>query len=1036
MILHAVKLQESGKTEEAEALFRKVLKTKPDDFVSRYSLGVIAFQNNDYQTALGLFEESKGLNSRFAPLWYNTGITLGRLGRYHEAIDNFNQAISLDTNYADAITQRDALISVLQQVSNQSPVTVHSLEYSEKILKALELQGCGRLGEAENLFLEVLAVNSEDVPSLYSLGVLEQTKMNPEKALTYFERGLALKPDYAPLWYNRGVILHGQKQHDKAIESYDIALRLNPEYVEAMLNRGVVLVEAKRHKDALLNYEELLKIDPNNDKALCNRGAILTDFKLYDLAIQTYEHLLLVSPDFDDALGLLCFAKLHACDWNNLDTYYTRIFAGIRSGKRVCRSQALLAMSNDPYEHLLCAQIFASHSYPQLAPLWNGEIYEHKKIKIAYVSPDFREHPVGHLTAGIFEAHDKDRFEIVAISLGIDDNSRLRKRMVAAFDEFIDARQMSSHSIAKMLRSMEVDILVDLAGYTADSRPDIFSYRPAPIQVNFLGYSSTMGVNYIDYIIADRFVIPEGARNSYSEKVVYMPDSYLPTDSSVRIAEQTPQREEFGLPSRGVVFCSFNHDYKINPPVFDVWMRLLRQIPNSVLWLMKLNESAERNLRKEAEIRGVDAGRLIFATRVPSIEDHLARYRLADLFLDTTPYNAHTTTSDALRAGLPVVTCMGRAFAGRVAASLLNAVGLSELVTNSLEEYENLALRLAQAPDELADIRDKLRKNLLTSPLYDTEKYCRNIETAYQTMWELYQRGEAPQHFSLQSRSISENHREMKKDKLVILIPVYKATLDHWEQFSIDHLIGKTAGRKLVFIAPEGLDRTYYNQRYNDIEFIVFEDRFFGSIIGYNHLLLDTEFYQTFAEYDYMLIHQTDALLFHDNLDYWMERRFDYIGAPWPNGVEVSLVIGRFCAGNGLNLKAYVGNGGFSLRSTKGAIAVLNEFEEIRDYWLKGGSSEDLFFAFMGMVSDRFAIPNQMVASRFSLELNAEGYFKINNDVIPTGCHAWWKHDLEFWKKIITRIGTGLHEHFTDDSTASAGTPNHQGTAIPSTSAA
>lgn len=245
----------------------------------------------------------------------------------------------------------------------------------------------------------------------------------------------------------------------------------------------------------------------------------------------------------------------------------------------------------------------------------------------------------------------------------------------------------------------------------------------------------------------------------------------------------------------------------------------------------------------------------------------------------------------------------------------------------------------------------------------------------------------------------------MMNHNLVILIPVYRETLNLLEQFSIDYLIARIAGRKLVFIAPESLNRTYYSERYSGIEFILFEDRFFKSIIGYNHLLLDADFYRTFSGYDYMLIHQTDALMFHDNLDYWMERRFDYIGAPWPNGVEINLKVGRFSAGNGVNLKAYVGNGGFSLRSIRGTIALLNEFEDIKEYWIMCGSSEDLFFAFMGMVSDRFTVPNQMVASRFSLELNAEDYSRINNDGIPTGCHAWWKHGLEFWKKVIARIG-------------------------------
>lgn len=749
-VLQAVKLQEKGKNAEAEAIFRRVIETHPDDFASLYSLGVIAFRKNDYPTALVMFEEAKKRNSGFAPLWFNAGVVLARLGRIDEAIARFDQAIKLDPTYDAAIKQRDNLSAALWQRGGLPvPGGDRGAGYADKLRQAVELQGLGKLDEAELLFLEILGADNNDVPSLYSLGALEQTRNNPDKALSYFERGVRIRPDYAPLWYSRGVILQSQKQHDEAIESYDKALSLNPEYIEAMINRGAVLVEVKRHKEALVNYEELLKVDPHNCKALCNRGIILTDFKLYDLAIQTYERLLQVSPDFDYALGLLCFAKLHACNWEQLDTYYPQLLAGIRAGKRVCKSQALLAISNEPHDHLLCSQIFARHYYPRQEPMWKGERYEHGKIRIAYVSPDFREHPVGHLTAGIFERHDKERFETIAISLGIDDNSRLRERMVAAFDRFIDVRQMSSRSVAEMLRSMEVDIAVDLAGYTADSRTDIFAYRPVPVQVNYLGYSSTMGVDYMDYIIADRFVIPENLRDCYSEKVVYMPDSYLPTDSSVHIAAQTPPREQFGLPAEGIVFCSFNHDYKINPPVFDVWMRLLRQVPGSVLWLMKLNESAERNLRKEAGRRGVDGDRVIFATRVPSIEDHLARYRLADLFLDTSPYNAHTTTSDVLRAGLPVLTCVGKAFAGRVAGGLLHAVGLPELVTNSLEEYEKLALRLAQAPDELAGIRKKLRENLSTSPLYDTGTYCRNLEAAYTAMWELCRHGEVPRHFSV-----------------------------------------------------------------------------------------------------------------------------------------------------------------------------------------------------------------------------------------------------------------------------------------------
>jgi len=321
--------------------------------------------------------------------------------------------------------------------------------------------------------------------------------------------------------------------------------------------------------------------------------------------------------------------------------------------------------------------------------------------------------------------------------------------MRAAFDKFIDVRHLRSKDIAEMILAMEIDILIDLAGFTADSRTDIFAYRPAPLQVNYLGYSSTMGVDFIDYIIADKFIIPDEYRNCYSEKIVYMPDTYLPTDVSIQIAPTTPPREFYGLPAEGFIFCSFNHDYKITPAVFEVWMRLLKKVEGSVLWLMKLNESAEKNLLKEAENRGVDPGRIIFATRVANIEDHLARYRMADLFLDTTPCNAHSTASDVLRVGLPMVTCTRKAFAGRVAGSLLTLLGLPELVTHNIDEYEALALKLALNPDLLREYRTRLENNAPNSVIHNTAAYCSNLEKAYEKMWKKHLNGKSPADFAV-----------------------------------------------------------------------------------------------------------------------------------------------------------------------------------------------------------------------------------------------------------------------------------------------
>lgn len=721
---------------------------QPQDFVSLYTSGVEAFNKNEFSTALSLFESALQQNSGFAQLWYNLGLCCGKLGRFQESLTHLNQALVLKPDYSEAKILRDGIAESLQARIQQhaaKPVA----DISEKLKAGLELQNAGKLDEAENIFHEILTDNPNDVPSLFSLGGIEHNRKNPEKAVTYFERAIALNPNFSPLWYNLGIVQQSLKKFDQALASFDKALSLDPMNVEVMTNRGGLLAEMKRHKDALLNYEELLKIDPNNQKALCNRGILLTDVKFHDLAIHTFDRLYQLNPDYEFAAGLLCFAKMHACQWDNLEELGKAIVQGVKDGKKVSQTLPLTAISADPQIHLLGARIFGKHYCQTQQPMWCGEVYKHKKIRVAYVSPDLREHPVGHLTTSLFENHDKSRFEIYAMSLGFDDQSQIQKRMKAAFDQFIEVRHLRSKEIAAMIKSMEIDILVDMAGYTADSRTDIFAYRPAPVQINYLGYSSTMGLDFIDYIIADRYIIPEDSRQFYSEKVVYLPDTYLPTDAKVQIAETTPPREHYGLPPAGFIFCSFNHDYKINPAMFDVWMRLLQHKPGSVLWLMKLNESAERNLRQEAARRGVDPARIVFATRVDRIEDHLARYKMADLFLDTSPCNAHSTASDVLRAGLPIVTFRRQAFAGRVAASLLNLLGLPELVTDSLAAYEKLAMQLADDHELLQSFKTKLLNNLVTSKLYDTAAYCRNLEKAYELVWQRCQRGEAPDHISV-----------------------------------------------------------------------------------------------------------------------------------------------------------------------------------------------------------------------------------------------------------------------------------------------
>jgi predicted O-linked N-acetylglucosamine transferase (SPINDLY family) len=603
--------------------------------------------------------------------------------------------------------------------------------------QAIEFQNQGRVTEAEVLFKNILELDSSNAPALYSLAVLALNSGRLSEAFQYSHAGLGVASStFAPLHFVHGSILQAMGRKEDALRSYDDALSIDPDFVAVLLNSGVLLRSMFRHKEALDRFNRILAIDPVHVGALANCGIILTEFKQSELAILMFERLYKINPDFEYGLGLLFYERMHICDWSDFESITSKIIAGVQAGKRVCKSLAFMSVSSSASDHILATRIFAQGYCPKNAKsFWQGERYRHQKIRIAYVSPDFREHPVGHLMAGIFELHDKSRFETIAISLGIDDKSRLRSRMIKAFDQFVDVREMGSEQIAKMMRDMEIDIAVDLGGYTSDTRTDVFSYRPAPVQVNYLGYPGTMGTDYFDYILADRYIIPHEHQSFYSEKVVYLPDTYLPTDNSVSISSQTPTRRECGLPETGIVFCAFSHDYKISPPMFSVWMRLLTQVPDSVLWLMSRGETSQKNLRKEAESRGIDPSRLVFAGRVPLVEDHMARYRQADLFLDTHPYNAHTTAADALMAGLPVITYMGNSFPSRVAGSLLHAVGMPELVAHTLEEYEALALRVAQSASELADIKRRIAANKTSCSLFDTAEFCRNLEATYIAMW-------------------------------------------------------------------------------------------------------------------------------------------------------------------------------------------------------------------------------------------------------------------------------------------------------------
>jgi predicted O-linked N-acetylglucosamine transferase (SPINDLY family)/nucleoside-diphosphate-sugar epimerase len=620
-------------------------------------------------------------------------------------------------------------------------------------IQAIELQSTNP-PLAKKIFHQLLESNPNDLIALYSLAVMAINSGEAELGVTYAEKLVKGNPNYGPSQLVLASALHKSGKHERALNSYNRALELTPDSLDVLINRGTLLREMGRHKDALESMQQAISVDPNCEHGLCNYGILLSEFKLHTQAIAAFQRLEAINPRYPFIAGLHGFERLHICDWTNFAATQASVVRNTRAMEKSCKALAFMAYS-DSAEYLLKSSIIlGQHLFPERPESpWTRKSHTHDRIRIAYVSPDFRQHPVGHLMAGVIEHHDRNKFEVIGISLGVNDESETRIRFEKGFDRFVDVRTQSSDAIVSTMRELEVDIAIDLAGYTADSRTEVFAKRCAPIQVNYLGYAGSMGRSYYDYIIADKHVIPESHKCFYTEKVIWLPNSYMPTDDSISVSKETPTRKDAGLPDTGFVFCSFNHDYKITPPLFDTWMRILKRVDDSVLWLMTRNPETPANLRREAHVRGIDGERLLFASRVPRVEDHLARYRLAGLFLDTTPYNAHTTAADALMAGLPVLTCMGSGFPSRVAGSLVTTAGLTELITHNLRDYEELAVQLAFDADRLNTLTEKLRNGHHKLPLFNTANFTRGIESAYGTLWNRQKVGLPPEAFEIANNS-------------------------------------------------------------------------------------------------------------------------------------------------------------------------------------------------------------------------------------------------------------------------------------------
>lgn len=751
----ALHFRRTGNPAKAEALYRQVLAADPEHFDALHHLGLLKAQSGQYDEARGLIAAALTLRPRSAEASLNLGYILEAMGRTEQALATYDRALAAKPGHAEALYSRgnalqalgrydealasyDAALAVLPEwaeaLGNRAN-TLHDLERYEEALASCD--------KAIALMPGSALLHNNRGNTLRELGRFEE-------ALASLDRALTIEAGRVDALNNRGNTLLDLQRYEEGLRCFDEALARAPGNAAVHNNRGNALQELMRYEEAVQAYERALAIKPDFADALVGRGDALHALKRYEEAVASYEKALALSPNFEYVAGMLANSRMYCCDWRHRREDVDCLVQDVRAGKRSVYPFAFVGLSESPQDQLQCARIVARDKCNAVpAPPWTGQPYRHDRIRVAYLSADFREHVMAYCLAELFERHDRARFDTTAISLGPDAPSRMRSRLMGAFDRFIDVRRRSDREVATLLRELEIDIAVDLMGYTMGSRIGIFASRGAPIQVNYLGYPGTLGADCMDYILADRVVIPEQHLPYYAEKVVYLPDSYQANDSRRVMADRTPSRAEAGLPEQGFVFCSFNNSYKIGPAVFGAWMLLLGKVEGSVLWLADSGSTAVRNLRTEAAERGIAPARLVFAPKIGHA-DYLARHRLADLALDTLPYNGHGTTSDALWSGLPVLTCLGTSFAGRVAASLLNAVGLGELITHSLVEYEALALQLAMNPERLADIRSKLARNRDTCPLFDTGRFCRHIEAAYTTMWERCQRGEPPASFAVE----------------------------------------------------------------------------------------------------------------------------------------------------------------------------------------------------------------------------------------------------------------------------------------------
>jgi protein O-GlcNAc transferase len=745
----AITLTKKGDLEAAIKSYNQAIQIKPDHAEAHYNLGVTHSNLGDQVAAISSFNAALHIDPNFVEAYNNIGIALNENGDPSAALEFYKRALEIKPDQAQVYNNMGVALN--NKGDSQAAIGNYQLalkinpDYAEAHVNLGHLlDDKGDLQAALDSYEKALLIQPDQAESYYSMGKTQSKMGNLVAAIQSYKRAVSVRPDYAEAYLNMGSALQDQGEFAAALLNFNAALAINPDYAEAYNNMGLTLFDMGDLKAAIDNYNKALLVRPDFAEAYYNKATALVENGAFDAAIESYEIALKIRPEYEAARASKLRQQSNICDWEGL-AQDQDLIAKLGISKDYISPYAIQSLEDSPERQQLRSENFSKALYGNIIPLppTVKPLQKPKRLRIGYFSADFHEHPVAYLMAKVLEVHNRDSFEIYGYSIGPASNDDMRQRLIKAVDVFDDVGGMSDQNIAMLARQDKLDIAIDLTGYTKNNRFGIFSYRLAPVQINYLGFSGTMGAEFMDYIIADPVLVPAGSEQYYSESLLRLPYTFMPTDNTRPISTRLMTRSEMGLPETGFVFCCFNNSHKVSSNEFDIWMRILLQVEESVLWLGNLNTWAKDNLRRHAKTRGVDPMRLVFADRLP-IDEHLARQKLADLFLDTFFYNAHTSASEALWAGLPVVTKAGKGFAARAAASLLTAAGLPELIVNTEVEYEMLILNLANNPTRLGQIRQTLMDNRETSPLFDTELFTKHLENGYQQVYQRHYDGKQP----------------------------------------------------------------------------------------------------------------------------------------------------------------------------------------------------------------------------------------------------------------------------------------------------